>query len=358
MNFPKERSCSRFRNQYVPPYERLLRRFQKWKPKKFDGEKKLQKLCKEGRLIPFQQPENYSCYFIHEKTEIQLVDDLIDQGRLTIHYSIDTEGDPFLHRPAILQVEFIRHDAPSIVIIMEASYLPRSTSPLLRKIQQLWSIIFTTNNHIYSWGPALKELEQFNANNLFNSNIIIYDHDVQEKFSGGELYSLQAAIKFEFGEYLNKTATLAEWACGIDLYLDTYIPKDSIGPERRYRINEEKKYRAILKQYAINDVFAVTRLIYQINLSNSLTPPLTSGPEPSLDHETLDNAQEQSIELKPLDENEIYYKIKSSNSNIIKQGSTISIGNEIKILNNLDIYENISDDKPISNMNKICLYDK
>jgi hypothetical protein len=74
---------------------------------------------------------------------------------------------------------------------------------------------------------------------------------------------------------LDKTATLAKWACGVDLLLGTYLPQHVTGPERTYRIQEEKKYRSILTQYAINDVFAVTKLIYRTNLSTLLTPPTT-----------------------------------------------------------------------------------
>ena len=39
---------------------------------------------------------------------------------------------------------------------------------------------------------------------------------------------------------------LAEWACGIDLMLGTHIPMHLSGPERTYRIPEERKYRSIL----------------------------------------------------------------------------------------------------------------
>ncbi|CAF4312449.1 unnamed protein product, partial [Rotaria magnacalcarata] len=42
--------------------------------------------------------------------------------------------------------------------------------------------------------------------------------------------------------------------------LGTYLPLDVVGRERTYRLHEEKKYRSILQEYAINDVFAVTKL--------------------------------------------------------------------------------------------------
>ena len=76
------------------------------------------------------------------------------------------------------------------------------------------------------------------------------------------------AIEHEFNEYLNKTETLTEWACGIDLTLSTHIPTHLTGPECAYRIHEEQKYRSILCEYAINDVFAVSKLSYKINSNN------------------------------------------------------------------------------------------
>jgi hypothetical protein len=71
--------------------------------------------------------------------------------------------------------------------------------------------------------------------------ILIYE----KEFSGYEKCSLQSAIKSEFNQYLDKTATLAEWACGIDLALGKYLPEQAVEPERTWRIQEEKIYRTI-----------------------------------------------------------------------------------------------------------------
>ncbi|CAF5184921.1 unnamed protein product, partial [Rotaria sp. Silwood1] len=134
-----------------------------------------------------------------------------------------------------------RQTLSSIIIIIEVQYLPSVITPLFKKIQQL----------------SLHELKTLNSFNLFKTNIKIREHNIQDECSGDQQAALQKIIKYEFNEYLNKTATLAEWACGIDLVLGTYLPLDVVGPERTYRIKEEKKYRSILKEYAINDVFAV-----------------------------------------------------------------------------------------------------
>ncbi|CAF1142818.1 unnamed protein product [Rotaria magnacalcarata] len=304
MNFSRKSLCStQAQHRYVPPYERLLRRNQAWKPKKVKLEAELQEEYRQGTLTPFQQPQNYRCYYIHERTDILLIDELIDQAKITKHYSMDTEDDALTHKPATLQVEYIKQNLSSIIIIIEVQYLPSSTSPLFRKIQQLCSIIFTSQNYIYSWGLALQELK-----------------------------------------YLNKIATLAEWACGLDLMLGTYLPLDVVGRERTYRLHEEKKYRSILQEYAINDVFAVTKLAYKMNLIKFTTLPSTIQYEPiSDDEDELQIQSELSINIEPQYEELIVHVTDELEENeLLEQpNQQISIINSIKNFHNiLEIDEN------------------
>ncbi|CAF3976164.1 unnamed protein product [Rotaria sp. Silwood2] len=49
---------------------------------------------------------------------------------------MDTEDDVLSHKPATLQVEFIRQKLPIIIFISEVQYLPSITSLLLKRIQQ------------------------------------------------------------------------------------------------------------------------------------------------------------------------------------------------------------------------------
>ncbi|CAF1243897.1 unnamed protein product [Rotaria sordida] len=316
MNFSKKSSCStHHKHRYVPPYERLLRRNQLWKP---------------------QMPQNYLCYFIHEQTDILKIDELIDQAKLTNHFSIDTEDDALTHKPATLQIEFIRPTLPSIIIIIEVQYLPSITTPLFKKIQQLCIIIFTSNNHIYSWGSASQELGKFNSFNLFNTNIKIQEYNIQDEYSGDQAVALQKIIKYEFKEYLNKTATLAEWACGIDLALGTYLLLDVVGPERTYRIKEEKKYRSILKEYAINDIFAVTKLSYKLNLIIFL--PTSDYEDISEDEDNLNIQQELSIDIQPIHEELI-----------------IHVTDELEDINDNNLFNKQQEDiEPIRPINNEC----
>ena len=276
MNSSKGVSCTTsYRDKYIPAYERLLRRNRSWKPKKVKEEEESKRKCREGKLTPFQQPENYSNYFINRQTTIFILDELIDHAKLTNYFSTDTEGDALTKQPATIQVEFIRHPTPPITIIIEANHLPPINSPSFKKIQQLCSIIFTSDRTIYSWGPAKQELERFVKFNLFNDTIRIIERDLQWEHNPIQKCGLKKLIEETFKQNLDKTATLGEWSCGLDLSLDTYFPENVVGPERYYRINEEKKYRQILKEYAINDVFAVTKLAYRMDRRILSTPPPT-----------------------------------------------------------------------------------
>ena len=299
------------RDRYIPPLQRLLRRNQSWKPKKVIIEESLQRAYKRGELSLFEQPEELCCYHIHKKTDLVLLDKLIHEANTVNHFTMDTENDSLTHRPATLQIEFIKPGSPSTVIIIEVQHLPEQTSIRFKKIQQLCTIIFTLRNHIYSWGPVNRELDKFDAFSLFSSNLQIIEHEIQGAFKTwygndddhdpNNPYSLQFAMKAGFNQYLDKTATLSEWACGIDLVLNTYLAESAPDNERTYRINEEKKYRSILKNYAINDVLAVTKLSYLIQEINVITPPTTiECEEPSNDEEQID--EQWCIELHPLDD--------------------------------------------------------
>ena len=242
-----------------------------------------------------------------------MLDKLIHEANTVNHFTMDTENDSLTHRPATLQIEFIKPGSPSIVIIIEAQHLPEQTSIRFKKIQQLCTIIFTSRNHIYSWGPVNRESDKFIVFSLFSSNLQIIEHEIQGAFNTwygndddhdpNNPYSLQFAMKAGFNQYLDKTATLAEWACGVDLVLNTYLPGAVSDRERTYRINEEKKYRSILKNYAINDVLAVTKLSYLIQEINVITPPTTIECEEPANEEQID--EQCGIELHPLDD-EIY----------------------------------------------------
>ena len=110
-------------NRYIPPLERVRRRNLRWRPKQVALEEKLQRQCDQGKLIPFRQPAEYTCIYIHRNTSIDIIDTLIDEAKATIHYTIDTEDDIGNHQGALIQIEFITTYLPRIIIIVETQYL-------------------------------------------------------------------------------------------------------------------------------------------------------------------------------------------------------------------------------------------
>ncbi len=121
-----------------------------------------------------------------------------------------------------------------------------------------------------------------------------------------EKFSLQMAIKAAFGEYLKKEMTIAEWGCGVNFNLGTYISHDVVGYERARRIRHEKEFRICLEEYAINDCFSVTRLADQMNYFNSDTPPTTIEhvEEANADDLSVHVRYEPILELQPADDDD------------------------------------------------------
>lgn len=230
---------------YLSPLERLDRRTAGWKPKKVKENDEYKELCRQGECTVFQpSPSTYQCFFINRETSDDILDDLIEYAEVTTNYTIDTEGQsrrpPQHPDPALLQIEFVHRNHPSIVILIETLHLPSQSSTSFKKIRNLCRIIFSNNNVISSWGGSEKELEKLYRFNLFDHNNIthIKQEDIQGNFKiefhrkyptspyvhlkQNETYSLQMAIFIVFKQWLDKRMTLADWGCGIDLALGTY----------------------------------------------------------------------------------------------------------------------------------------
>ena len=150
MSHHKKGSClaRHFQDKYILPYERLRRRNYAQKPKKVKLEKELEEECRQHRLQPFQYRTDYKLYFIHKRTDVTTIDELIDQAQSTKHYSMDTENDALTHKPATLKIECIRQDQSPIIIITEVQYLPSMNTPLSKKIQQLYLFMGISNRRI------------------------------------------------------------------------------------------------------------------------------------------------------------------------------------------------------------------
>ena len=188
----------------------------------------------------------------------------------------------------MIQIEFVHDEDPSIVILIEALHLPTENSLKFMKIKQLCRNILSSEHVIYCWGDTIEELKKFTRYNIFNNDDInqIEPKNTQSAFKNWfnmnhlespyrktkptDTYSLQLAIKLSFNQWLNKRMTMANWGCGIDLMLETYISKNNYGDEIEKIIRDEKQYRHLMTCYAIEDCIAVSKLQKMID---KLTKP-------------------------------------------------------------------------------------
>jgi hypothetical protein len=144
---------------------------------------------------------------------------------------------------------------------------------------------------INCWGNPKQELGKFVGYNLFSNDDIqeIEPKNIQKDFKKwfndnnskspdrktkpNDSYSLQAAIKLSFNRWLDKRMTMANWGCGIDPELETYISANNYGGGKR--IEDEEEYRKLMSIYAVYDCMAVTKLKEIIETKKPLTPPDT-----------------------------------------------------------------------------------
>ena len=312
-NSTRNNHSSHRHRRYVSPLERLDQRTFKWKPNKVRENNGYKELCRKGECSIFEPPQ-HRYFYINRETTIDTLDDLIEYAKLTQEYSIDTESQsrppPQRPDPALLQIEFVHPDYPSIIVLIEMLHLPEQASISFMKIKELCQVIFSKGHVINSWGEVEEELEDFCRFHLFDQSNIkqIKPKDIQSDFKPlfhakyptspyvelkqNQTYSLQMAVFVTFNEWIDKRMTLADWGCGIDLALGTY--KSSRGCGER---EDEEEIRRLMTIYAMNDCFGVTKLSKQINTWKLLTPPTTIETED--EQSSIDNKQELIIELHP-----------------------------------------------------------
>ena len=209
-------------------------------------------------LPPFTPIVDYEVFFLHRSSNTNVLHHLIQLAQNTTFFSVDTEGDKYTNRPALIQLEFI-NETISTVVLVEVCQLPSDQKSLVFwLIRSLFIFIFQRTTTIYAWGDALKELAKFVDYNLYNVDTLqeptminlqshfLHWHYAKNKFyaTNLQLWGLQAAVADQFEQFLDKTETLNTWSRGLDrLHADRY--KDKIQS---------------MIQYAVNDCLAVTKL--------------------------------------------------------------------------------------------------
>ncbi|CAF1100741.1 unnamed protein product [Adineta steineri] len=78
----------------------------------------------------------------------------------TKQFTIDTESDIYIYRPALIQIEFIHKI--STIILIEVCHLSKSENSLILWLcRAIFTYMFQIANIIYSWGDLNDELKRF-----------------------------------------------------------------------------------------------------------------------------------------------------------------------------------------------------
>ena len=227
--------------------------------------------------ITFQRPIESRCIHVHRRTKFIVLSTLIRVATVTRRYTLDVQFDidpcPWLKKnnvvPALLQIEFHLTEASPLVLLIEVAHVPTNKRKR-RAIQLLCAKIFSPSNHIYTWKPWSNQLDGFRRCALLDlcDLTALNMYDVAQSFtewytmafprsrlSGETAYSLQTAIFLTFAEWLDTSVQYAPWSCGIDVDV-TKIDQTNLN-----RMEEQRELRRRMQDYALNNCFAISRLL-------------------------------------------------------------------------------------------------
>ena len=233
----------------------------------------------------------YEVIFIHENTTSGTMKRLIKYARRCEEYTFDTESEKLDNQLAVVQIQTISDHLPLLMIIVELTHLPSRNSSLHEQIQEFFQSVLRTGNRLYCWGPLEMEIQPATNYYLFDWPIRASMINIQKRFSDwyewalshcevcslntrsgitvsingsnrqinsittcnchrpspyrmNELWSLQKALIYSYGMFIEKSTTINHWSWRLD-------------PE--YSIMSKKKQNNMIR-YAIYDCFATTCL--------------------------------------------------------------------------------------------------
>ena len=232
-----------------------------------------------SRLPKFEIERSYDIRFINYKSPFFLLIRLIELAKTTRIFTLDTENDIRSGKPAIIQLQFIPNSTSekTIVTIFEMCHLPVVETWIYNSIQQLFQIIFQQDNTILTWGKGRSELSAFKIYPIFESIPYHLPHhiNVQTSFKTwinnnfqpqlyrnlNDQWSLQVAIAYVFGQFLDKSLTLSRWGTGMDRRLYENWKLNALNYNLTSNLTDgEEKYRLKMVQYLVDDCFATTEL--------------------------------------------------------------------------------------------------
>ncbi|CAF4803594.1 unnamed protein product, partial [Rotaria sp. Silwood2] len=246
------------------------------------------------KFPPFVVPAAfYKIVHVNKYTSMEELHLLVNHVQQCTQFTIDTESERSDGQLALIQIQTIPSQLPSLLILIELQHLPFDNPPTYIKIKEFFSLVFRSGNQLYSWGDMDKELEPIQDSHLFNwpttaSLIDIqpyfsdwyewalahcescrpnhhrqhggvnYDNVTTQNYSSfkcvcheqspyrpGEKWSLQKALIYAAHMFIDKSCTVNNWAAGLTSNNSTL----STG-RRKKMIN-----------YAIYDCFSTTYFI-------------------------------------------------------------------------------------------------
>ena len=243
--------------------------------------KKLRKKLKEHKyasLYPPFTPLSYYKQFINRKTDEETLVELIHIASDSDIFLLDTESIMVHHqpnRPGLIQLQIIQRNTSSIVLIIEINHLPLTYSMAFQLIKEFFRIVLDSTKVIYTWG-SITELNDFVQFNLFDAEQIKSsdNRDLQDIFkqfwqqchehkttndcrceqcikkNPDGKWSLQDAVAYQLGEWLDKRQTCSPFNIGLDPKLN--------------RSQDGLEFRETLIQYAVNDCLSMEKLMISI----------------------------------------------------------------------------------------------
>ena len=154
------------------------------------GKKAQQNLQLIQQLTPFRYSlsQQNTPIFIHHLTLHPTLEFIINTVRDITLYVIDTESDPpsALHLeplPALLQIQAIKSQENTILLLIEVQFLPHSSTRTFNLIQQLCNHIFSPQHHFVAWDNVTNELSPFQQFSLFHLSNIQHYTNLQDYFT-------------------------------------------------------------------------------------------------------------------------------------------------------------------------------
>ncbi|CAF2932692.1 unnamed protein product [Rotaria sp. Silwood2] len=108
---------------------------------------------------------------------------LLNHVQQCTQFTIDTESERSDGQLALIQIQTIPSQLPSLLILIELQHLPSDNPPAYVKIKIFFTLVFRSGNQLYSWGDMGKELEPIQDYHLVNWPATALLIDIQPYFS-------------------------------------------------------------------------------------------------------------------------------------------------------------------------------